>query len=65
MLRLTVYNVIFPSGRVMEFGTLDIAAIYAKAYNGSILPQVLLDNVEVPSYNACVVNDIENSLETL
>ena len=30
-----MYNVLFPSGRVLEFGTLTIATIYVKAYNGT------------------------------
>jgi hypothetical protein len=53
-------NVLFPSGRVMEFGTIDIATIYAGAYNGTILPQIMLDNEVTPGYNDCVVNDMES-----
>ena len=52
-------NVLFPSGRVMEFGTIDIATIMATAYNGTILPQIMLDNEDTPRYNGCVVNDME------
>ena len=52
-------NVLFPSGRVMEFGTIDIATIYATAYNGTILPQITLDNEVTPRYNGCVVNEQE------
>jgi hypothetical protein len=52
-------NVLFPSGRVMEFGTIDIATIYATAYRGTILPNNLLDNENTPRYNGCVVNDNE------
>jgi len=52
-------NVLFQSGRVMEFGTQEIATIYATAYNGSILPQIPLDNLETTRYNDCVVNDME------
>ena len=54
-----MFNVMFPSGRVMEFGTIEIATIYAGAYNGSILPQIMLDNVDEVGYNDCVVNDME------
>jgi hypothetical protein len=54
-----VYNVMFPSGRIMEFGTIEIATIYAGAYNGSILPQIPLDNGAEAGYNDCVVNDQE------
>jgi hypothetical protein len=52
-----MFNVLFASGRVMEFGTVDIATIYATAYNGTLLPQITLDNVEPTRYNDCVVND--------
>ncbi len=58
-------NVLFPSGRVMEFGTQEIATIYAGAYNGTVLPQIMLDNGVTTRYNDCVVNDIETSLETI
>ncbi len=58
-------NVLFPSGRVMEYGTVDIATIMATAYNGSLLPQIMLDNGITTRYNDCVVNDIETSLETI
>ena len=54
-----MYNVLFPSGRVLEFGTIDIATIYAGAYNGTILPQITLDSAETTWYNDCVVNDME------
>jgi hypothetical protein len=57
-------NVLFPSGRVMEFGTIDIATIYAGAYNGTILPQIMLDSVETTWYNDCVVND-QDLMETI
>jgi hypothetical protein len=60
-----MFNVLFASGRVMEFGTQEIATIYATAYNGSILPQIMLDNGITTRYNDCVVNDIGNSLETI
>ena len=52
-----MFNVMFPSGRVMEFGTVDIATIYATAYNGTLLPQITLDNATEAGYNDCVVND--------
>jgi hypothetical protein len=52
-------NVLFPSGRVMEFGTIDIATLYATAYNGTVLPQIMLDNEATVGYNDCVVNDME------
>jgi hypothetical protein len=55
-----MFNVMFPSGRVMEFGTIDIATLYATAYNGTILPQITLDSVETTWYNDCVVNDMES-----
>ena len=54
-----VYNVLFPSGRVLELGTIEIATIYAGAYNGTILPQITLDNEATPGYNDCVVNNME------
>lgn len=57
-------RVLFPSGRVMEYGTVDIATIMATAYNGSLLPQITLDNATESGYNDCVVNDKE-PLETL
>ena len=49
-----MYNVLFPSGRVLELGTLAIAEVYCQAYNGTILPNVPLDNVAVPEYNGFV-----------
>ena len=52
-------RVLFPSGRVMEYGTVDIATIMATAYNGSLLPQIPLDNGAETRYNDCVVNDME------
>ena len=54
-----MYNVLFASGRIMEFGTIDIATIYATAYNGTLLPAVGLDNAGTTEYNAGVVNDME------
>lgn len=48
----------------MEYGTVDIATIMATAYNGSLLPQITLDNATESGYNDCVVNDKE-PLETL
>jgi hypothetical protein len=48
----------------MEYGTVDIATIMAIAYNGSILPQIMLDNSTESGYNDCVVNDRE-PLETI
>jgi hypothetical protein len=54
-----MFNVLFASGRVMEFGTVDIATIYATAYNGTLLPQITLDNATESRYNDCVVNDME------
>ena len=54
-----MYNVMFPSGRVMEFGTIEIATLYVTAYNGTLLPQIPLDNVATVGYNDCVVNDQE------
>jgi len=55
-----MYNVLFASGRIMEFGTVDIATIYATAYNGTLLPTMGLDNADTTEYNAGVVNDMEN-----
>ena len=57
--RSTVFNVLFASGKIMEFGTIDIATIYATAYNGTLLPNITLDRTESTSYNGCVVNDME------
>ena len=54
-----MFNVLFASGRVMEFGTQEIATIYATAYNGTLLPQIVLDTVDELGYNDCVVNDME------
>jgi hypothetical protein len=54
-----MFNVLFASGRVMEFGTQEIATIYATAYNGTLLPQIPLDNLATVGYNDCVVNDME------
>ena len=54
-----MYNVMFPSGRVMEFGTVDIATIMSTAYRGTLLPQIPLDNGGEVGYNDCVVNDME------
>jgi hypothetical protein len=52
-------RVLFPSGRIMEYGTVEIAEIMATAYNGTLLPQIMVDNEEQARYNACVVNDME------
>jgi len=60
-----MFNVLFASGRVMEFGTQEIATLYATAYNGTLLPQITLDNGTTVGYNDCVVNDVENDLETI
>jgi hypothetical protein len=57
--RSTVFNVLFASGKIMEFGTIDIATIYATAYNGTLLPNITLDNIDCTRYNGCVVNDME------
>jgi len=54
-----MYNVLFASGRVMEFGTIEIATIYATAYRGTLLPTEALDRLSAPWYNDCVVNDME------
>ena len=54
-----MYNVLFPSGRVLSLGTGEIAAMYCQAYNGTLLPVEPLDNVEPAEYNGCVVNDME------
>ena len=57
-----MFNVLFPSGRVMEFGTIEVATIYVTAYNGTLLPQITLDNGAETRYNDCVVNDQEIGL---
>ena len=54
-----MYNVLFPSGRVLQLGTLAIATIYVKAYNGTLLPTVALDSPSEVLYNDSVVNDME------
>ena len=54
-----MFNVLFPSGRVLELGTLEIATLMATAYDGVILPQIMLDTVDDLGYNDCVVNDME------
>lgn len=48
------YNVLFPSGRVLSLGTAEIAQMYCKAYNGTILPQETLDKELAPEYNGFV-----------
>jgi len=53
-----MYNVLFPSGRVLELCSLDLALVYCKAYNGTLLPEIVVDNVTEVRYNASVVNDI-------
>ena len=55
-----LYNVLFPSGRVLQLGTIAIATIYVKAYNGTLLPQITLDKEEQGQYNGFVVNDEQN-----
>lgn len=59
-----MFNVLFASGKIMEFGTIDIATIYATAYKGTLLPNIMLDKVETTSYNDCVVND-QDLMETI
>ena len=54
-----MYNVLFPSGRVLELGSLELAEMYCKAYNGSLLPNIALDSVADNVYNDSVVNDME------
>jgi hypothetical protein len=54
-----MYNVLFPSGRVLELCSLELAMMYCTAYNGSLLPAVPLDNNSEACYNASVVNDME------
>jgi hypothetical protein len=54
-----MYNVLFPSGRVLELGTLEIATMYCQAYNGTLLPQEVLDKEAAPQYNDFVVIDEE------
>ena len=58
-----MYNVLFPSGRVLELGTLDLAQMYCKAYNGVILPQEKLDNMDQDQYNGFVVIDDQMEIE--
>ena len=41
----------------MEFGTYEIAKIYAVAYNGTILPNITLDKEAAVDYNDSVVID--------
>jgi len=41
----------------MEFGTYEIAKIYAVAYNGTILPNIALDKEAAVDYNDSVVID--------
>lgn len=53
----SMFNVLFASGKIMEFGTIDIATIYATAYKGTLLPNIALDRTETTRYNGCVVND--------
>lgn len=54
-----MYNVLFPSGRVLELGTIEVARMYCQAYNGTLLPQIMLDKEPACGYNDCVVNDME------
>ena len=54
-----LYNVLFPSGRVLNLGSRELAQMYCKAYNGVILPTEPLDKGPAPQYNDSVVNDME------
>ncbi len=54
-----MYNVLFPSGRVLSLGTIEVAEMYCQAYNGTLLPTGPLDNVDDRLYNDFVVNDME------
>lgn len=54
-----MYNVLFPSGRVLELCSQELAMMYCQAYNGTLLPTEVLDTEPAPMYNACVVNDME------
>ena len=49
-----MYNVLFPSGRVLELGTIEIATMYAIAYNATILPEIVVDKESVNLYNDSV-----------
>ena len=49
-----MYNVLFPSGRVLELGTLAVAEMYCKAYNGTLLPNIVVDKEPAPEYNGFV-----------
>ncbi len=59
-----MYNVLFPSGRVLSLGTAEIAMMYCQAYNGTLLPVEPLDKESAPEYNGCVVSDVK-PLETI
>ncbi len=54
---MTRYNVLFKSGRVLSFYTLDLARMYVVAYNATLLPTMGLDKTSVISYNGGVEND--------
>ena len=59
-----MYNVLFPSGRVLSLGTAEIAAMYCQAYNGTLLPVEPLDKEPAPEYNG-FVGMMNEPLETL
>jgi hypothetical protein len=53
------YNVLFPSGKVKSYYVRDVAEMYCKIDNGTLLPQITLDKDPAPEYNGFVVNDME------
>lgn len=59
-----MYNVLFPSGRVLSLGTPEVAEMYCKAYNGTLLPQETLDKESAPQYNG-FVEMMNGTLETI
>ena len=54
------YNVLFPSGKVKSYYVRDVAEMYCKIDNGTLLPLMPLDKGPAPDYNGFVVNDEQN-----
>jgi len=53
------YNVLFPSGKVKSYYVRDVAEMYCKIDNGTLLPNEPLDKGPVSEYNGFVVNEME------
>jgi hypothetical protein len=53
------YNVLFPSGKIKSYYVRDVAEMYCKIENGTLLPQIPLDKDFEPEYNGFVENEME------